>query len=112
MPGRRVVVTGMAAVTAFGTDLETLWNGICPGRSGIGPIRNFDATGFRCRVGGEIINFNPAPHLDAKEARRHSRFAQFAVVASEQAVADSGLEIEKEDPYRCGVIIGSGFGGS
>lgn len=111
MPGRRVVITGMAAVTSLGGDLRHFWHDLCEGRSGIGPIGLFDATKFKTRFAGEIKNFSPQPYIDPREQRRLDRFAQFALVASIQAVEDSGLSFDAEDPHRCGVILGSGVGG-
>src|SRR5690242_19105421 len=98
MPGRRVVITGMAAVTAFGRDLRAFWDAVCSGRSGISPIRRFDASMFKTQIGGEIHDFDPAPILDQKEQKRYDRFCQFALVGTELAVRDAGLDFDKEDP--------------
>ncbi|MBL8793814.1 MAG: beta-ketoacyl-ACP synthase II [Planctomycetia bacterium] len=108
---RRVVITGMGALTPIGSDLETYWKGLLAGRSGIGPIEQFDTTAFKVRFGGEVKDFHPEQQLDTKTVRHLDRFAQFAMIASIEAMKDSGLDISKEDPYRCGVIIGSGIGG-
>jgi 3-oxoacyl-[acyl-carrier-protein] synthase II len=111
MPGRRVVITGMSAVTAFGRDLSSFWDALCAGRSGVSPIKRFDTEKLKTHFGGEIADFDPAPFIDSKEQKRHDRFCQFALVGAELAVRDAGLETDKEDPYRVGVILGSGVGG-
>src|SRR5262249_39769296 len=80
-------------------------------RSGIGTIEQFDTSAFKVHFGGEVKNFTPETYLDARDARRVDRFTQFALVASISAVKDSGLDLSKEDPYRCGVILGSAIGG-
>ena len=110
-PGRRVVITGMGAVTALGSTPQTLWQGICAGASGVGPITRWDATPFRTHIAGEVAGFDPTPVIDAKLQRRLDRFAQFAVVAAHGAVGDAGLDMAAEDPERCGCIVGSGSGG-
>ncbi|MDA0595904.1 MAG: beta-ketoacyl-ACP synthase II [Chloroflexi bacterium] len=107
----RVVVTGMGAVTCLGNSVEQFWTGIKNGQSGIREISLVSPDGFPCKVSGEIQDFDPTEHMDRKEARRMARFSQFAVVAADQAVEDSGLDFEKEDLDRIGVLIGSGSGG-
>ncbi|HVJ83573.1 MAG TPA: beta-ketoacyl-ACP synthase II [Planctomycetia bacterium] len=104
-------MTGMAALTPFGRELTGFWQAICDGRSGIGPIERFDTSRFKTHFAGEIKNFDPHPFLDPKEQKRHDRFSQFAMVASALAVRDAGLDFDREDPHRCGVILGSGVGG-
>src|SRR5207245_11417276 len=84
---------------------------LCAGRSGISLIEQIDASAFKVKFAGEVKNFKPETVLDAKVARRLDRFAQFALVAAVAAVQDSGLDFSREDPYRCGVILGSGIGG-
>src|SRR4051812_29437963 len=111
MTRRRVVITGMGAVTPLGSDLDTYWKGLLAGRSAVGPIERIDTTPFKVRFGGEVKNFEPEKVIDAKVSRRLDRFAQFAMVASVYAVKHSGLDFGKEDPYRCGAIMGSGIGG-
>jgi 3-oxoacyl-[acyl-carrier-protein] synthase II len=111
MTRRRVVITGMGTVNSLGSEVPGFWRALCAGRSGIGGIELFDTTDFKVHFGGEVKNFNPESVLDAKTARRLDRFAQFAQVAAIAAVKDSGLDFSKEDPYRCGVIVGSGIGG-
>jgi 3-oxoacyl-[acyl-carrier-protein] synthase II len=107
----RVVVTGMGAVTCLGNSVKQFWTGVKNGQSGIREISLVSPEGFPCRVSGEIQDFDPTEHMDRKEARRMARFSQFAVVAAAQAVEDSGLDFEKEDLDRIGVLIGSGSGG-
>ena len=107
----RVVVTGMGAVTCLGNSVEQFWTSVKSGQSGIREISLVSPDGFTCRVSGEIQNFDPTEHMDRKEARRMARFSQFAIVAADQAVEDSGLDLEKEDLDRIGVLIGSGSGG-
>ena len=111
MTPRRVVVTGMGAVSPLGTDLEALWNGIRAGRSGIGPIRRFDAEGYPCRIAGEVPGFEPERWMPRKEARHMDRFAQFAVACAEMAGADAGLVWADLDPDRAASIMGTGIGG-
>lgn len=108
---RRVVVTGIGAVTSLGCKVEELWARICKGESGIGPLERLDVTGYRVRFGGEIRNWSAEGYIDAKETKRFDRFVQFALVGGIDAVADSGLDFTKENPWRCGVVMGSGIGG-
>jgi len=108
---RRVVITGMGTVNPLSSDLKGYWQGLCAGKSGIAPIELFDTSAFKVRFGGEVKNFRAEDYLDTKTARRLDRFAQFALVASLFAIKDSGLDLAQEDPYRCGVILGSGIGG-
>ena len=108
---RRVVITGLGVVSPLGCDLEDVWVRICNGESGIRAIEDDDLSHFRSRIGGKVLNWSCDGYLPAKEAKRLDRFAQFAVVAAIDAVKHSGLDTSREDPYRCGVIIGSGVGG-
>lgn len=108
---RRVVVTGLGAVTSLSCKVEDLWERVCRGESGIGPITAFDISQYRVRFGGEVRNWSPDGYITPKDAKRLDRFTQFALVAGMDAVADSGLEFSKEEPFRCGVILGSGIGG-
>ena len=108
---RRVVITGLGLVSSLGCDLEDIWLRICNGESGIRAIEDDDFSRFRSRIGGKVPNWSCDGYLPAKEAKRLDRFAQFAVVAAIDAVKHSGLDLSLEDPYRCGVIIGSGVGG-
>lgn len=110
MSKRRVVVTGIGAVTPIGNSVEEFWEGIQEGRVGIGPITRFDAEGYKAKLAAEVKDFDPKKCMDARQARRMALFSQYAVVAAEEAFKDSGLCMEKEDPFRAGVIIGSGVG--
>ncbi len=111
MSRRRVVITGLGAITPIGNDVRTYWQALLAGRSGIAPVTQFDTTDYKVHFAGEIKNYEPEKVMSAKDVRRMDRFAQFAVVAAVEAVADSGLDLPKYDPFRCGVIIGSGIGG-
>jgi 3-oxoacyl-[acyl-carrier-protein] synthase II len=108
---RRVVITGLGTANPLGTNVRGYWDGLCNGRSGIGPIELFDASAFKVRFGGEVKGFNPESVLDPKMGRRMDRFSQFAVTAALEALQDSGVDMEKEDPYRWGVTLGCGIGG-
>jgi len=109
---RRAVVTGLGVVTSLGRAIDRFWNRLVRGDSGVGPVTLFDVSGFRVQFGGEVP-WDPEREniTNAKEIRRIDRFAQFAIASAIDAVADSGIEFAKEDPYRCGVAIGSGIGG-
>jgi 3-oxoacyl-[acyl-carrier-protein] synthase II len=108
---RRVVLTGLGTVNPLSLDVKGYWDGLLAGRSGIAPIQQLDITAFKVKFGGEVKGFEPESLLDSKTARRLDRFTQFALAASIGAVADSGIDFGKEDPHRCGCIIGSGIGG-
>ena len=108
---RRVVITGMGVVTALGTTLQDYWSGLIEGKSGVGPITLFDATDFRARFAGEVRGWDADARFGKRDARRLDRFAQFALVAAEAAVADAGLDFSRFNPYRCGTFVGSGIGG-
>lgn len=108
---KRVVVTGIGALTPIGNNLEEYWNNLLAGVSGAGPITLFDATKFRTRFACEIKNFDPTQFLDKKEARKLDRFTQLALVVSDQAMADAGLNKGNIDPDRVGVVFASGIGG-
>ncbi len=101
----------MGVVTPLSCEVEDLWTRICNGESGIRIVESFDFSLFRCKIGGEVCNWSCDGYLPQKESKRLDRFAQFAVVAAKDAVDHSGLDFSKEDPYRCGAIIGSGVGG-
>lgn len=109
---RRVVVTGLGAVSSLGTDAATLWENIKKGQNGIARITAFDLTGFKATLGSEVRNFDPVDFLDKKEAKRMDRFCQFAMIASETAYGDAELERASIDREKFGVIIGSGIGGT
>jgi 3-oxoacyl-[acyl-carrier-protein] synthase II len=111
MTDRRVVITGMGLVCSLGQTVSQYWEGILAGRSGVHLISRFDVSEYDCRIGGEILDFDPSPCLDDRQAKRVDRFGQFAMVAAAEAVEDSGLDFSGEDPFRCGVLIGSGIGG-
>lgn len=106
----RVVVTGMGAITPIGNDVESFWQGLKDKTVGIGPITYFDTTDYKCKLAAEVKGFDPKQHMDAKAARRMEAFSQFAVAASKEALEQSGIDMEKEDPYRVGVCVGSGIG--
>lgn len=108
---RRVVITGLGTVNPLHNEVNGFWKALCAGQSGIGSITQFDTSAFKVHFGGEVKNFAPEKVLDAKAVRRLDRFAQFALVASDSALRDSGLDISKEDVFRCGCILGSGIGG-
>jgi len=107
----RVVVTGLGVITPVGNTVAEMWASLQAGRSGIGPVTEFDATNYATRVAGEIKAWDPTTVMDKKDARRTDRFAQFAIAAAVQAFADAKLDMAREDPTRIGVIIGSGIGG-
>ena len=108
---RRVVVTGLGALTPIGNNIEEFWNGLINGVSGAAPITYFDASKFRTQFACEVKNFNVEEFIDRKEARKMDRYAQYAMVASEQAVNDAGFDFDKLNKDRVGVIWGSGIGG-
>lgn len=108
---KRVVVTGIGAITPIGNTPGEYWEGLLNGRSGIGPITLFDASHHKCRIAGEVKGFNPHDYLDNKDAKRMDRFAQFAVSASLQALADAQFVINELNAEQVGVIIGTGIGG-
>ena len=110
---RRVVVTGVSVVTALGNEIPEFWDRLCSGKSGIGPLERFDCSDFKVRFGGEIKDFDPTEHIDIdrKEVKRLDRFCQFAVVAADKAVDQSGMNFSQGDPFRYGVLVGSGIGG-
>ena len=108
---RRVVVTGLGAVTSLSLKVEDLWQRILRGESGIHPLRIFDASNYKVRFGGDVYDWDPSGYVTAKDAKRLDRFTQFALAAGIDAVRDSGLDFAREDPFRAGVILGSGIGG-
>lgn len=107
---RRVVVTGLGAVTPIGNTVEEFWAGIRAGKVGIGEITRFDTTDYKVKVAAEVKDFVAKERMDFKAARRMEPFSQYAVAAALEAYEDSGLDIEREDPFRAGVIVGSGIG--
>ena len=107
---RRVVVTGCGVISCLGKNREENFDALVKGRSGVERITQFDPSLFDSQIAGEVKGFNPEDHFPKKDIRRMDRFVQFSLVAAKEAVSDSGLDISKEDPYRAGVIIGSGIG--
>ena len=108
---RRVVITGLGAITPIGNNVEEFWKAIKNGECGIDEIKSFDVSNFKVKLGAEVKNFNPEDHFDRREAKRMDRFSHFAVVASREAWKDSGLNKDEENMERVGVILGSGIGG-
>ncbi len=108
---RRVVVTGLGTVTSLSLDVDDLFERLCRGESGVHPIRQFDTTNFKVKFGGDVYDWDPDGYIDKKEVKRIDRFTQFALVAGIDAIRDSGLDLTREEPFRCGVILGSGIGG-
>lgn len=106
----RVVVTGMGAITPIGNDVESFWQALKDKTLGIGPITYFDTADFKCKLAAEVKNFDAKAYMDPKTARRMEPFSQFAVAAAKQALDQSGIDMEKEDPFRVGVSVGSGIG--
>ena len=107
---RRVVITGMGAITPIGNSVEEFWNSIKEGKTGFGPITYFDTADYRCKLAAEVKDFDPTQYMDKKSARRMEQFCQFAVAAAGEAIADAGLTMEQEDPYMVGCSVGSGIG--
>ena len=107
---KRVVITGLGAVTPIGNTVDAFWDGIKKEQIGIGAITSFDTSDYKVKLAAEVKDFKAADYMDAKAARRMELFSQYAVAAARQAYEDSGLDISKEDPYGAGVIIGSGIG--
>lgn len=107
---RRVVVTGLGAVTPIGNNVDDFWAAVKAGKIGFDHITKFDTTDYKCQIAAELKDFNPQDFMDRKAAKRMEPFSQYAVAAAKQAIDDSGLDIEKEDPYMVGCAIGSGVG--
>ncbi|MCM1202246.1 MAG: beta-ketoacyl-ACP synthase II [Bacteroides fragilis] len=110
MMSRRVVVTGMGAITPVGLGVEEFWAGVKAGRTGFGEITRFDASAYKCKLAAEVKGFEGKNYMDSKAARRMELFCQYAVAAAKEAIEDAGIDMEKEDPYRAGVSVGSGIG--
>lgn len=108
---RRVVITGMGAVTPIGNDVETFWEAVKKGVTGIGPITKFDTTEYKVKLAAEVKGFVAKERMDFKAAKRMELFSQYAVAAAMEAFAQAGIDMAKENPYRAGVSIGSGIGG-
>jgi 3-oxoacyl-[acyl-carrier-protein] synthase II len=120
MARRRVVITGLGVITSLGENVDEVWDKVCAGKSGIGPVTRFDLSSYPTRIGGECTKFDLMRYADdfsrlsggeRLQPKRLDRFAQFAMAASMNAVTDAGIDFEKEDRFRCGVVIGSGIGG-
>lgn len=107
---RRVVVTGMGAITPIGLSVDEFWNGVRNSRIGIGPITKFDASEFKVKIAAEVKGFEAKDYIDQRAARRMELFSQYAVAAAKEAIEQSGLDMKKEEPYRVGVAVGSGVG--
>lgn len=107
---RRVVVTGLGAITPIGNNVEEFWQGIHEEKTGFAPISYFNTAEYRCKLAAEVKNFDPTQYMDKKAARRMEQFCQFAVAAAGEAIRDAGLDMEQEDAYRVGCSIGSGTG--
>lgn len=107
---RRVVITGMGAITPIGNTVDEFWSNVKKGTVGIGPITQIDTTDYKAKLAAEVKGFEPKEFMDPKSARRMERFAQFAVAAAKQALADSGIDMEQEDPYMIGTCVGCGIG--
>ncbi|MBJ8191460.1 beta-ketoacyl-[acyl-carrier-protein] synthase II, partial [Bacillus cereus] len=109
---QRVVITGMGVITSLGQDLNTLWDNLMAGKSGVSEIEAFDTSEYTTKIAASIKDFNPEDYIERKDARKMDRFVQFAVAASKLALEDSGLVIgENADAERVGVSVGSGIGG-
>ena len=108
---KRVVVTGLSAITPLGNDLAASWANLLAGRSGIAPLTRFDASGYDTRIAGEVKCFDPSPYIPHKQARRMDTFTQYAVAAAKMLLAHAGWEIPEAERERVGVIIGVGLGG-
>ena len=108
---RRVVITGLGALTPIGNNLESYWTNLQAGKSGAGPITQFDSTNFRTKFACEVKDYNPLDHFHRKEARKLDRFVQYALIATEEAIQDSQLVSDSLDHNRVGVIWSSGIGG-
>ena len=110
METRRVVVTGMGAVTPLGNNVLSSWNGLKDGKNGIGPITKLDVSSSPVKLAGEVRGFDPRDHMDFKSAKRMELFSQYAVAATREAFQNSGIDLTREDPFRMGVIVGCGIG--
>jgi 3-oxoacyl-[acyl-carrier-protein] synthase II len=107
----RIVVTGLGVLTSIGSDVNSFWDSLVAGRSGIGPVTRFDSTDIASKVASEVLDFDPATEMDPKEVRRNDRYVHLALGAARRAMADAGLSKEDLEPERTGVLVGSGIGG-
>ncbi len=110
MSKKRVVVTGMGAITPIGNSVNEFWASIREGKLGFGPITKFDTTDYKCHVAAEVKGFDAKEYMDFKQAKRMEEFSQYAVAATKEAMENAGIDMEKEDPFRVGVAVGSGIG--
>src|SRR5690554_6171635 len=108
---KRVVITGLGALTPIGNNIQEYWEGLVNGKSGSAPITYFDASRFKTRFACELKDYNPEAYFDRKEARKLDRFAQYALISSDEAISDSGIDLNQVDKFRVGVIWGAGIGG-
>lgn len=108
---QRVVITGIGTVTSYGNGVDSFWDSLLAGKSGLDRVQSFDTTEYACKVGAEALDFKPGDFMDPKEARRNDRFTQFAVAASKLALDDADIDPTKLDADRFGVLVGSGIGG-
>ncbi len=108
---RRVVITGLGAITPLGNSVEEFWKGLCEGKNGIGPITRFDTEQFSVKLAAEVKHFDPEKYIPKKDVKRYDLFSQYALAASTQAIEDSGLDLEAIDPKKASVFVGSGIGG-
>ena len=108
---RKVVVTGLGAITPIGKNVEEFWKGIKENKCGIAPITEFDTQNFKVKLAGEVKNYNPEGYFDKRSCKRLDKFSQFAIIASREAIKDSGITPENIDMNRVGVVISSGIGG-
>src|SRR5699024_9250780 len=108
---KRVVITGLGALTPIGDNIQEYWKGLVDGKSGSAPITYFDTSKFKTKFACELKNYNPENYFDRKEARKLDRFAQYALISSDEAILDSGIDLNGVDKFRVGVIWGAGIGG-
>ena len=108
---RRVVITGLGAITPIGNNVEEFWKGIKTGKCGINEITHFDTTDYKVKLAGEVKNYNPEEFFEKKEAKRLDLFSQYGIVASREALKDSRIDMKKINPERMGVVVSSGIGG-
>lgn len=108
---KRVVITGLGAITPIGNDVQTFWDNLVAGKSGIDYIKAFDTTELKAKIAGEVKDFDYTKYIDKKEGRKMDRVAQFAVAVAKEAVVDAGIDVAQEDPARLGVCVGTGIGG-
>ena len=107
---KRVVITGLGAITPIGNGVEAFWDGVVKEKIGFAPITAFDTEGYKCTIAAEVKDFNPEEYMDKKAAKRMEKFCQYAVAATAEAMKDAGINMEEEDPYRVGCSVGSGIG--